>query len=282
MSELRADVQARLATMKELDEVLGAMRGMAAARIQQGERAQAAAREYAARIGAALANLAGPTAPRDGSAAPAVVVALCTDRGFVGALNEHVLDRAAAIGAPRLLVAGARGLSLAQERGLACQDAGGMANHLGGIADVADRLAGILAQLAAARADDADLSVAVVHPCRAASGAVTVERRALLPIEVPPAAPPPFAPITTLSPAALAAEVGGEYVHARLFQMVAESFAAANAASLEVLQAAHAHLDDMLTDLRRAENVLRQEAITSEVLEVITGRLPGRVQGVSR
>ncbi len=71
----------------------------------------------------------------------------------------------------------------------------------------------------------------------------------------------------------LASQLAIEDLPARLFEFVVESFAAANAASLEILQAAHAHLDEMLVELRRTENVLRQEEITAEVLEVITGRM---------
>jgi F-type H+-transporting ATPase subunit gamma len=270
MSEQRHDLEARLATMNELDEVLGAMRGMAAARIQQGERAQQAAREYAGRIGAALASLAPPEIAARAAGPPGVAVALCTDRGFVGALNERVLDAARAAGANRLVVVGTRGRALAQERGLSIVDGGGMTAHLGGIGAVADRVAALLARQVGESGEG--LTADVVHPRRGATGGVTIERRSLLPVDVA-ATVLAFAPVTMLPRPQLIAEVGGEYVHARLYEMVAESFAAANAASLEVLQAAHAHLDDMLADLRRAENVLRQDEITAEVLEVITGRM---------
>jgi F-type H+-transporting ATPase subunit gamma len=117
-------------------------------------------------------------------------------------------------------------------------------------------------------------SVEIVYPRRAENGAVVVERSRVLPVD-PPAERrrDGFAPLTMLPIPFLVAQVAVEYVHARLFELVAHSFVAANAASLAVLQAAHAHLDEMVADLRRAENVLRQEEITAEVLEVITGRI---------
>lgn len=277
MSERGTEVRARLATMNELEEVLGAMRGMAAARIQQGERAQMAAQEYAGRIGGALASLSQDDRtrepwPRVQPATPTLVVALCTERGFVGALNEHVLRAAAGVGGRHeTLLAGARGLALAREQGLAVTYGGSMATHLGGIGEVADQIG----ELLAARASTADaLVVDVVYPRRTTTGAVTVERRRLLPLDPPPrVGAGALPPITMLPALALTSQIAGEYIHARLFEFVAESFAAANAASLEVLQAAHAHLDDMLVELRRTENVLRQEEITAEVLEVITGRM---------
>jgi len=277
LSERGSEVRARLTTMKELEEVLGAMRGMAAARIQQGERAQLAAQEYSRRIGTAFASLsegdvAAPSSPSQKPSAPTLTVALCTERGFVGALNERVLRAAVeGAGSNEILLVGARGLAFAREQGLTVTDAGGMATHLGGIGEVADQIGDLLAQRAARVAS---LVVDVVHPRRTTTGGTAVERRRLLPLDLPSrTSSRGLPPITMLPAPALAAQIAGELVHARLFEFVAKSFAAANAASLEILQAAHAHLDDMLVDLRRSENMLRQEEITAEVLEVITGRL---------
>jgi len=279
MSERGAEVRARLATMNELEEVLGAMRGMAAARIQQGERAQAAAREYADRIGAAFASLTGesrsvlppdpPSRERE-----SLVVALCTERGFVGALNERTLRAATETPKPcQLCIVGARGHALAREQGLTATNIGSMPSHLGGIGDTADQVGALV--LERSRSTDG-LSVEVVHPKRTATGDIVIERRRVLPLDLPSSGRGDALPPITMLPAPLLmAQIAGEYIHARLFEFVAESFAAANAASLEVLQAAHTHLDDMLVDLHRSENVLRQDEITAEVLEVITGRMQG-------
>lgn len=278
MSERRADVQSRLATMNELDDVLGAMRGIAAARIQQGERAQVAARAYRAQIGTALARFTPTRAPsRAGSVAPNLAVAFGTDRGFVGALNERVLDAARATGATSLVIVGARGLAYAREHGISAVDGGNMSAHLGGLVDVADRVAALLARAADQAAGL--LTAQVVSPRRTAGGGVEIVRRDLLPVDVDlsdlghdlPAAR--FEPIMTLPRQELIADIAGEYVHARLYETAAESFVAANAASLEVLQAARSHMEDMLTALRRTENVLRQDEITAEVLELIAGRM---------
>lgn len=277
MSERGAEVQARLGTMKELEEVLGAMRGMAAARIQQGERAQVAAQEYATRIGAAFASLSStdgdPAAPPSASwPRRTIVVALCTERGFVGALNEHVLRAAREAPPPQeVLLVGARGLAFAREEALTVTYVGNMATHLAGLGDVADQIGDLLLK----RMDASEpMTADVIHPRRTPAGGAVIEQRRLLPIDLPSRARPAESqPITMLPVPVLASQIAIEYVHARLFEFVAESFAAANAASLEILQAAHAHLDEMLVELRRTENVIRQEEITAEVLEVITGRM---------
>lgn len=278
MSERGTEVRARVGTMKELAEVLGAMRGMAAARIQQGERARIAAQEYAARIGAALASLStdAPAPPTAASRDQArlLVVALCTERGFVGALNEHVLRAAQETPTPReIWVVGARGLSFAREQGLSVTYVGNMTTHVAGLGDVADQIGDRLVE----RMGGGEPACAdVIHPSRTPSGGTVIERQHLLPIHLPPRAPGRGYPPLTMFPApVLAAQIAIEYLHARLVAFAAESFAAANAASLEVLQAAHTHLDDMLVALRRTQNALRQDEITAEVLEVITGRMTG-------
>jgi len=202
-----------------------------------------------------------------------MVVALCTDRGFVGALNEHVLRAAFEAGRPAsVLVVGARGVAFAREQGMAVIDAGNLATHVGGIGEVADRIGDLIAKRMPA---DQPVAVDVVHPRRSAERGTVIERRPLLPLlpsskERPD---PGQRPITMLPAGALLSQIAVEYVHARLVEFVAETFAATNAATLEVLQAAHTHLDDMIVELRRTENVIRQENITAEVLEVISGRM---------
>ncbi len=277
MSERGAEVRARVATMNELADVLGAMRGMAAARIQQGERAQAASHEYAERIGAAFASLTGEAGSAPPTEAPRrapgiLVIALCTERGFVGALNERTLGAATETAGPRqICIVGARGQALAREQGLTATYVGSMPSHLGGIGDTADQIGALLVERSASHDG---LAVEIVHPRRTPAAGIVIERCRLLPLALSAdGRPNSLPPITMLPTALLMSQIAGEYVHARLFEFVAESFAAANAASLEVLQAAHAHLDDMLVELRRRENVLRQDEITAEVLEVITGRM---------
>lgn len=277
MSERGTEVRARLATMNELEQVLGAMRGMAAARIQQGEKAQAAATEYAAQIGAALTSLSGETgaalsADSADHARGVLVVALCTERGFVGGLNERTLRTTTETAEPRqIYVVGTRGQALAREQGLTTTYVGSMATHLGGLAETADQIGDVVLGPAGS---GAGFSVEIVYPRRTVTGDIAIERRRLLPLALPASGRTnDLPPITMLPHPLLLSQVASEYIHARVFEFVAESFAAANAASLEVLQAAHAHLDGMLVDLRRTENLLRQEEITSEVLEVITGRM---------
>jgi len=50
-----------------------------------------------------------------------------------------------------------------------------------------------------------------------------------------------------------------------------ESLAAENAARLAAMSAAHDNIGRKLEDLTRAEHQLRQDAVTTELLDVVTG-----------
>jgi F-type H+-transporting ATPase subunit gamma len=62
-----------------------------------------------------------------------------------------------------------------------------------------------------------------------------------------------------------------EYVFALLAHAAMESFASENAARLATLQAARDSIDRALEDLRSVERRLRQEQVTAEILELVTG-----------
>ena len=67
------------------------------------------------------------------------------------------------------------------------------------------------------------------------------------------------------------AQLVGEYVFAQLAHAAMESFASENSARLAAMQSAREKLDERLTDLQSLERRLRQEQITSELLELATG-----------
>ena len=63
----------------------------------------------------------------------------------------------------------------------------------------------------------------------------------------------------------------GELLLAQLAHAVTESFANENAARLAAMQAATENVSSKLEELRRSERELRQEEITTELLDVVTG-----------
>ena len=98
MTERLSDVVARIGSVRQLSSVIGAMRGIAAARAREArervEGVRAYARTVGAAIGQALSLVEGAAgAPRDGRDGH-LVIAVCAEQGFAGSFNRRVLDAA--------------------------------------------------------------------------------------------------------------------------------------------------------------------------------------------
>ena len=77
--------------------------------------------------------------------------------------------------------------------------------------------------------------------------------------------------ISNLRPMALIDGLVDELLFAQLAHATAESFASENAARLAAMQAATDNVADKLEQLARLERELRQEEITTELLDIVTG-----------
>jgi F-type H+-transporting ATPase subunit gamma len=269
VAEKLSDLRERIGSVRQLRELVGAMRSLAAARLHQAEATLPAVREYAAVSAAALADALAlmPVAPAPATApiAPTVVIAVCAEHGFVGAFSARVLAGAAAAQGIELLVVGSHGLAAARDDGLQVAWSRATATQLGAIARTAHAIVEQLYQRIAAGSCGA---VDVVFTARRG-----IVRRALLPVDsttVPPRRRP-CPPLTHLTPARLVERILEEYVLAEMVQALVESFAAENATRLQTMQAAHQHVDETLGDLEIRERRARQEQITHELLELATG-----------
>ena len=66
-------------------------------------------------------------------------------------------------------------------------------------------------------------------------------------------------------------QLASEFLFAEITRAVMESLTSENGARLRVMEAADHNIGDKLERLHRSENALRQEAITSELLDIVTG-----------
>lgn len=277
MAERLSDVQARVQSLHELQEIVGAMRAIAAVRVQEAQSGLAGTRDYAQIIGTAIAKalplLPEPLErpPAHGRAAAGLVLFM-GEHGFTGSFNDDLLEAAINSGSEgqALFVLGTRGRSLLEERGLAPAWSLDMATHAGAITDTARRIADVLY----ARFEGGTLAtVETVYFRHQGGGRRSLERQSLLPVDLALFAPPPSAvlPLTNLEPRALLGGLLGEYLFAQLAHAAMESFASENGARLAAMQSAREKLDQRLQELRALEGRLRQEQITSELLEIVTG-----------
>lgn len=265
-------LQARISSLRELRDLVRALRALAASHVQEAQDALAGIRNYVEAVEDAIAEGAALLAKMDDAGAiPAdpdssVLVVVCSEHGFVGGFNEHLLDRAMAQrrAGQELMIIGRRGAMLAAERGIEIDLSFPMATHVGGVLGVTRRVAGHLAAVTTAD---------VVFGSYRRGGGFDVVVNRILPLDPSlltgaERRPPP---LHHLPPSALLQQLASEYLFAKITRAVMESMASENGTRLRTMETADHNIGDKLDELRRKEHSLRQEAITSELLDVVTG-----------
>ncbi len=188
MAERLADAEVQLHNLHELRDIVGAMRAVAAIRVQEALAALDGTRAYAQVIGDAIAQALpllpqAPALPAAGPRAPSGVVLFMAEHGFVGAFNEEMADAASttARGGEALFVVGSRGRALIEERGLSPAWATNMATHAGTVLGTARRIADALYQRFERRRLAA---VEVLYFRHQGGGRRALERQSLLPVDL--------------------------------------------------------------------------------------------------
>ncbi len=276
MAERLADIVMQIQNVRQLEAVVTATRGIAASRAQKGRSLLAGIEAYtdvvSRAIGQALNLLPMDMAPSPpGSRARLGLILFCAEQGFAGAFSEHVLDSAAAdLGEAVNLMVGTRGAAVANERGIKLARSVPMATHVDAVPAFANRLADALYRYVVAgsiaRAD-------IVFSRSVSAGAVVVDRHSLLPIDFRRFARPikKQAPLTTLPPQILLERLAGEYLFAQLCEAAMHAFAAENEARMLAMASARTNIEIKLASLTQREHELRQEEITTEIMELAAG-----------
>jgi len=266
-----AELRARVANIRDLDEVVGAMRALAAVRMRQALDAVRASRRCAAAIAGALASarslVPGESPPLAGGTG--LVVVFCTEHGFAGAFNDHLIDRASDRPRRPLIVVGSRGAALAAERGLEVVASFAAASHPSGVIDVARRVSSELYT----RIDRDGLERAdAIYGHGDAIGPPTIVCERLLPVECAAhATSAACPPLHHLEPRTLVQRLMAEFVLADLIRMAMESLVAENSARMQTMSAAKDNIERKLVQLEQAEHRGRQDQVTTELLDLITG-----------
>lgn len=267
-----AELEARIGAMVELQGIVGAMRSLAGMRMRESEKALPGVRRYTASMRAAIGAAArlDPEAAPVEVAGPAALVICAGEHGFVGGFNERLLDAATHGPDDLLFIVGGRGAVKAIERGWRVAWSGAMASRPEGVLETIRPLTEALYN----RIAKGDVGrVEVLFTRARTGGAASVERRVVLPLD--PAAlsggTPRDAPLHNLAPALLLEQLIAEYVFSLLTGAAVESIASENAARFTTMEAAHDNLTRRLDALNGEARRARQEEITTELLDLVTG-----------
>ena len=269
-------LRGRIDSISELLTVVHTMRALSAVRMRQANESLAGAREYAEVIGAAFADTVALVEPEGQSPRPQGrdgrgLLVFCSEHGFVGALNEVLMDHAsAAFDGGQLFIVGTRGALVASERGIEVSWTLPMTTRRDGIPVVARKIAAEIYRRFE-REEIVRLDVVFARP--RGVGSWTIEQLSLLPPdpEAFPVSRLNIAPLHYLPARQLMERLTEEYFFAELTHGAMEALAGENTARVAAMGAAHDNIERKLDELRRHEAQLRQEDITTELIDVITG-----------
>ena len=276
MAERLADIITQIQSVQQLEAVVTAMRGIAASRAQKARSLLAGIEAYSDVISHAIAQaldllpVAKTTLPATELSKRGLIL-FCAEQGFAGAFSERVFEAAKGdLDGATSLIVGTRGAAVATAQGIKPDWSAAMTTHVEGIPGFANQLTevlyGYLARGAIATVD-------IVFPRSAAGGGVRVDRHSLLPIDFGRFAHPieKQVPLIALAPEVLLERLAAEYVYAQLCEAAMHAFAAENEARMIAMMAARNNTETKLAALSGRERQVRQEEITTEIVELACG-----------
>jgi F-type H+-transporting ATPase subunit gamma len=271
-----ADIQAHIASMEALRDIVGAMRSLAGMRVQEAERILPGVRTYARSVAAGILDafllIGEPAAPRGGPSRGATILCMA-EHGFVGGFNERMLQAAEkTLGNDMLFVLGTRGAAFLAERehppdwSYPMPTRGAAAP--GAVQRLSDELYRRIARGEIAR-------VTLIHAGMQGGQPGPIRQRQILPVD-----PASFdarslrqPPLFNLDPVVLLEQLMAEYVFALLMEGIVESNGGENAARLAAMESAHDNVAQKLEGLQRQARDARQSEITTELLDLVTASM---------
>ena len=194
----------------------------------------------------------------------------CAEQGFAGAFSERVFEAAGDdLKQAAVLVVGTRGAAVAAERGIKPDWSEAMTTRVEGIPGFANELAEVLYRFVAqGPVSKSDISLLALGfgEFSDRSPFLAADRFWAL-----CAALQGQAPLITLSPQLLLERLAAEYVYAQLCQAAMHAFVAENDARMIAMVAAKNNTETTLAGLVHREQQLRQEEITTEIVELAAG-----------
>jgi len=144
-----------------------------------------------------------------------------------------------------------------------------MTTRVDGIPNFANRLADVLYSYLA----QGTIATVDILFSRSISGSIRIDRHSLLPIDFTRFARPSEKqpPLIALAPELLLERLAAEYVYAQLCEAAMHAFVAENEARMIAMMAARNNTETKLHELQHRERQLRQEEITTEIVELAVG-----------
>ena len=290
MASLKA-LKNRIASVKSTQKITKAMKMVAAAKLRRAQQAAEAGRPYAERLNAVMASLAskvtvGPNSPKllagTGSDQRHLLVVATSERGLAGAFNTNIV-RAARKTADELIAAGKDvRFYLIGKKGRAVLQRlypGKIVHQVDQthIKNVAFTDALEVARNLTARFEAGEFDIAHLFFAKFQSALVQIPTELqIIPVSLPANDPQPTGSATAAvdyepDEETILAELLPRNVAIQLFRAMLENAASEQGSRMNAMDNATRNAGDMINRLSIQYNRTRQAAITTELVEIISG-----------
>jgi F-type H+-transporting ATPase subunit gamma len=281
MANLKA-IKKRIVSVKSTRQITKAMKMVSAAKLRRAQENVVAARPYAKKLGEVLERLA-KTQGQDThplmekrEAKKALLLVITSDRGLCGGFNTNLCKAADRFLKERksqyeeisIMTFGRKGYDFLKSRYQVGKNYANMYGNLN------YQTAAMLAHevIDGYLSEEYDEVYLLFNAFRSVmSQDITLNQ--LLPIESPAAEQDEFAPEYIYEPslAALLAEILPKNIEVQIFRALLESVAAEHGARMTAMDSASKNANEMISKLTLKYNRARQAAITTELMEIISG-----------
>ncbi|MCG6939297.1 MAG: F0F1 ATP synthase subunit gamma [Gammaproteobacteria bacterium] len=274
-------------TVQDIQSIVRTMKALAAVSIYPYERAIESMHNYSRTIELGLQVLFADRVPmaeaRNRQQADVGIVVFGSDRGLCGRFNEDITEftlatlenKKIAIDRRHVLAVGARVEARLREAGQSVHESFFVP---GSVAGITATVQAILQQIESWQKQHTVAKVLLFYNRQLSGKGRRAELSQLLPLEFTqfqgsnaPAWPSRSIPTYTMERADLFASLVRQYLFIWVFRACAFSLASENAGRLASMQAAERNISERLLELSRNFSQQRQETITSELLEVVSG-----------
>ena len=280
-------IRRSIATAEELQSVVRMMKGVAAANIREFERAVTSLADYSRAVELGLQALLSSrperlvlTEPDPPGRLGAVVFG--SDQGMCGRFNQQIAAHAVAEIAGHgtssertVLVVGTRIVPLLEMDGLEVDERVGTASSLDGIAPLVQE---VLMRVESWRSSGTADRIVLYYNRALGGPRYAPHTHRLFPVDLAwlhelrtREWPSNELPIHTMGWDDLFSSLIREWLYVGIFRAAAESMAGENASRLASMQAAQRNIEDRLEELQVHFRHVRQQAITEELLDIISG-----------
>jgi len=264
-------LRARIAALSDFHELIRALEALAATHYRAAQEALQISNKHMGIITQAIESVS-PVEPlpganvTDAQNSAAVMIAVCSEHGFVGAYNERILDRVEAerSNAETLILIGQRGVQIAEERSIIAEDTRAMAAHANSVPSLARQLS---MELSWAN------TIRIVYSQHQTESQYAIDCKIIdLGTDLPESTEIGMdMPLHQMTLESLQAGLRHDHLFAMIAHCLLEGLSSENATRLASMQAADRNVKDKLSQLTQRERTVRQEEITEELLDILTG-----------